>query len=106
MNYFKSDFKFNAEQLNQSFLDYLGTPGVVANPILSMVRNMLNVVTLDDVVTTVSTGTATERIVSLARKMASLGGMLESGMKMTFRLFFEPLLPIDATVDLVQTNLR
>jgi len=101
----ESDFKFNAEQLNQSFLDYLGTPGVVANPILSMVRNMLNVVTLDDVVTTVSTGTATERIVSLARKMASLGGMLESGMKMTFRLFFEPLLPIDVTVDLVQTNL-
>ena len=71
-----------------------------------MVRNMLNVITLDDIVTTATTGSATERVVGLAAKMASLGGMLESGMKVTFRLFFEPLKPADETVDLVQTNLR
>ena len=96
---------FNQADLVKPFLEYLGAPAV-ANPILSMVRNIVSEVTLGDVVDTAVKGRATPSIVALARKMGSFGGMLESGMKMIFRLFFESLNPSDSKVDLIQTNLK
>lgn len=87
------------------FFDYLGLTAV-GNPILGMVRNMFNSIKLADVVTTFSTGTATESVLALGQKMTSVGGLLESGMKMIFRLFLETLHPTDEKIDLLESNLR
>ena len=66
---------------------------------------MFNSIKLSDVVTTFTTGTATEPVLALGQKLTTAGGLLESGMKMIFRLFLETLTPTDKKIDLLESNL-
>ena len=70
-----------------------------------MVRNVLNPIKLDDVVRTFTEQKATDSVVALATRLSAMSGMLESGMKMTYRLLFEQLGPSDEDIDMVQSNL-
>ena len=87
-------------------MDYLGNPSL-QNPTLALfIENIFNGITLGDIVISLKTGTATERMVSLAERLMFLVDRLESAIKLLFRLLFEPMKPTDENVDLVETNFR
>jgi len=95
---------FSHEQMRQPILSYLGTNLESVSPMLRPIIDLMNQITLGDIVQVFDGEAAPRSLVPLCQKIVAFATFMEIGLRPLFDKFFKDA-PVAKEVDIIESNL-